>query len=122
MSGAPRIRGIKHRIRGSRIVILRGLRLEGMREMTSVVLEMKWVDLVCTSALHRPLMFYIYTHRTSPPSRVSRECTLHGLDQHGISFNTLYARCEPQGTTTAHLRVTLVDAGDPVSGVWVGYG
>jgi hypothetical protein len=44
---------------------------------------------------------------------------LYSLDQHGISLNTLYARCE------AHMGGALLvmrDAGDAVFGVWMGEG
>jgi hypothetical protein len=55
--------------------------------------------------------------------RLPRPWTLlYILNQHGISLNTLYARCEPQGPTTGHTRGTLVvinDAGDVVFGAWV---
>ena len=44
---------------------------------------------------------------------------LYSLDQHGISLNTLYTRCEAhQGSALLVLR----DSNDAVFGVWMGEG
>jgi hypothetical protein len=84
--------------------------------MTSKVLE---IELVCIGSLR--LYYVLNTHiypqiRPHPPAlaRLPRTWTLYSLDQHGISLNTLYARCKPQGLTTARPRGTLMvmkDAG-----------
>lgn len=50
---------------------------------------------------------------------------LYSLDQHGISLNTLYNRCESQGPTSSHPTGALVvvrDAGDAIFGAWMGEG
>jgi hypothetical protein len=54
-------------------------------------------------------MSYIYPHRSAhllALARLPHTYTLYSLDQYGISFNTLYAQCEPQGPMTAHPRGT----------------
>lgn len=59
-------------------------------------------------------------------ARLPRTWTLlYSLDQHGISLNTLYTRCEPQGPTISQPKGSLVvlkDSGDAVFGVWLGEG
>lgn len=88
------------------------VRLEGRREMTSAVLERELVDMIRP---HLPAL-----------ARLPRTWSLlYSLDQHGISLNTLYARCEPQGPTSTHPKGSLVimkDSGDVVFGAWLGEG
>jgi hypothetical protein len=89
--------------------------------MTTTVLEIELVDLVCIGSLHLHYVIYIYILTDSPPSPRPRASPAHMdlciLDQHGISLNTLSARCEPQGSTTAHPRGTLIITKD-AGGVW----
>jgi hypothetical protein len=49
---------------------------------------------------------------------------LYSLDQHGISLNALYTRCELQGPVSAHLEGSIAtkDSGDAVFGAWLGEG
>ncbi|KAI9457383.1 TLD-domain-containing protein [Boletus coccyginus] len=53
---------------------------------------------------------------------------LYSLDQHGISLNTLYSRCEPRVPSRAHPNppkgglLVLKDAGDAVFGAWLSEG
>jgi hypothetical protein len=53
---------------------------------------------------------------------------LYSLDQHGISLNTLYTRCEVQtpklgeNTASRGALVVIKDSGDTVFGVWMGEG
>lgn len=60
-------------------------------------------------------------------TRLPRTWTLlYSLDQHGISLNTLYSRCEPKlpsvpGATKGAL-VVVRDARDAIFGAWLGEG
>ena len=60
-------------------------------------------------------------------TRLPRTWTLlYSLDQHGISLNTLYSRCEPKlpstpGATKGAL-VVVRDALDAIFGAWMGDG
>jgi len=53
---------------------------------------------------------------------------LYSLDQHGISLNTLYSRCEPRVPSRAHPNppkgglLVLKDARDAVFGAWLSEG
>ncbi|KIM74762.1 hypothetical protein PILCRDRAFT_14200 [Piloderma croceum F 1598] len=90
----------------------KSVRLEGRREMTSGVLEMELVDLIRP---HLPAL-----------ARLPRTWSLlYSLDQHGISLNTLYTRCEPQAPTSSQPKGSLVvmkDSGDAIFGAWLGEG
>ncbi|KAF7982682.1 hypothetical protein HWV62_27168 [Athelia sp. TMB] len=90
----------------------RHVRLEGLREATEGILDMTMVEMIRP---HLPAL-----------ARLPRKWTLlYSLDQHGISLNTLYTRCEPQGPSTSHPRGSLVvikDSGDTIFGVWLGEG
>lgn len=65
-------------------------------------------------------------HHLRALARLPRKWTLlYSLDQHGISLNTLYARCEfpPPGVGQPSPRGSLLilkDAGDALFGVWMG--
>ncbi|KZP32711.1 TLD-domain-containing protein [Athelia psychrophila] len=86
--------------------------LEGRKEATEGILDTTIVDMIRP---HLPAL-----------ARLPRKYTLlYSLDQHGISLNTLYTRCEPQGPSNSHPRGTLVvvkDSGDTIFGVWIGEG
>ena len=52
--------------------------------------------------------------------RISRSWTLlYSLDQHGISLNTLYTRCEAH---TGGALLVMRDSNDAMFGAWVGDG
>lgn len=82
------------------------VRLVGRREITTPVLTVELADMLRP---HFPAL-----------ARLPRSWSLlYSLDQHGISLNTLYARCQ------SHTRGTLVimrDSGDAVFGAWMGEG
>ena len=88
------------------------IKLEGRKMMTTSVLE---DDLAYAIRSHLPAL-----------ARLPRTWTLlYSLDQHGISLNTLYTRCEPQGPTSSQPKGSLVvlkDSGDAVFGAWLGEG
>ncbi|KAG2143399.1 TLD-domain-containing protein [Suillus bovinus] len=90
-----------------------GLKLVGRREGTSVVLSETVANLIRP---HLPAL-----------NRLPRTWTLlYSLDQHGISLNTLYSRCEPKlpstpGATKGAL-VVIKDARDAIFGMWMGDG
>ncbi|GLB45724.1 putative TLD-domain-containing protein [Lyophyllum shimeji] len=87
-----------------------GVELLGRKASTAPVLDAKLAD---TIRPHLPAL-----------ARLPRTWTLlYSLDQHGISLNTLYTRCEaatqrPQPAAGA--LVVVKDAGDAVFGVWTG--
>ncbi|KAG1836973.1 TLD-domain-containing protein [Suillus subalutaceus] len=89
------------------------LNLVGRREGTTVVLSETIANLIRP---HLPAL-----------TRLPRTWTLlYSLDQHGISLNTLYSRCEPKlpstpGATKGAL-VVVKDARDAIFGVWMGDG
>ncbi|KAG2032388.1 TLD-domain-containing protein [Suillus americanus] len=89
------------------------LNLVGRREGTAVVLSDTIANLIRP---HLPAL-----------TRLPRTWTLlYSLDQHGISLNTLYSRCEPKlpstpGATKGAL-VVVKDARDAIFGVWMGDG
>lgn len=89
------------------------LNLVGRREGTAVVLSETIANLIRP---HLPAL-----------TRLPRTWTLlYSLDQHGISLNTLYSRCEPKlpstpGATKGAL-VVVKDARDAIFGVWMGDG
>ncbi|KAJ3482355.1 hypothetical protein NLI96_g7033 [Meripilus lineatus] len=84
----------------------KNVKLVGRKELTSVVLTTELAELI------RPYFPAL--------ARLPRSWTLlYSLDQHGISLNTLYARCTThQGGTLIVLR----DSGDAVFGAWMGEG
>ncbi|KAG1728548.1 TLD-domain-containing protein [Suillus lakei] len=92
---------------------MQGLNLVGRREGTAVVLSETIANLIRP---HLPAL-----------TRLPRTWTLlYSLDQHGISLNTLYSRCEPKlpstpGATKGAL-VVVKDARDAIFGVWMGDG
>lgn len=92
---------------------MRSLNLVGRREGTAVVLSEIIANLIRP---HLPAL-----------TRLPRTWTLlYSLDQHGISLNTLYSRCEPKlpstpGATKGAL-VVIKDARDAIFGVWMGDG
>ncbi|EPS94800.1 hypothetical protein FOMPIDRAFT_1169299 [Fomitopsis schrenkii] len=84
----------------------KSVRLVGRKEMTAPVLTVELADMLRP---HFPAL-----------ARLPRAWTLlYSLDQHGISLNTLYRRCEAH---TGGALVVLRDAGDAVFGVWMGQG
>lgn len=92
---------------------IHALNLAGRREGTTVVLNEPIANLIRP---HLPAL-----------TRLPRTWTLlYSLDQHGISLNTLYSRCEPKlpstpGATKGAL-VVIKDARDAIFGVWMGDG
>ncbi|KAG2357240.1 TLD-domain-containing protein [Suillus spraguei] len=92
---------------------MHSLHLVGRREGTAVVLSETIANLIRP---HLPAL-----------TRLPRTWTLlYSLDQHGISLNTLYSRCEPKlpstpGATKGAL-VVVKDARDTIFGVWMGDG
>lgn len=74
--------------------------------MTSPVLTVRLADLIRP---HYPAL-----------SRLSGSWNLlYSLDQHGISLNTLYSRCDPHAGSTL---VVMRDSNDVLFGVWLGDG
>ena len=58
-----------------------------------------------------------------PLARLHKAWTLlYSLDQHGISLQTLYARCEAHAGGGGGALVVVRDAGDALFGVWLGDG
>ncbi|OAX36056.1 TLD-domain-containing protein [Rhizopogon vinicolor AM-OR11-026] len=91
----------------------KGIKLVGRREGTVGVLSEDIANLIRP---HLPAL-----------TRLPRTWTLlYSLDQHGISLNTLYSRCEPKvpsapGATKGAL-VVVRDARDAIFGAWMGDG
>ncbi|KAH7924100.1 hypothetical protein BV22DRAFT_1035518 [Leucogyrophana mollusca] len=91
----------------------KNIRLVGRREGTAEVLSVELADKIRP---HLPAL-----------TRLPRTWTLlYSLDQHGISLNTLYTRCEPKpwnapGATKGAL-IIIRDSGDAVFGAWMGEG
>ncbi|KAF8549618.1 TLD-domain-containing protein [Imleria badia] len=92
-----------------------GVTLVGRREGTVGVLTEEMVGLIRP---HLPALTKLPRHWT----------LLYSLDQHGISLNTLYARCEPRVPSRAHPNppkgglVVVRDADEAVFGAWVSEG
>ncbi|KAH7882578.1 TLD-domain-containing protein [Phlebopus sp. FC_14] len=93
----------------------KGVSLVGRHAGTTEVLSEEMADLI------RP--------RLPALTRLSRHWTLlYSIDQHGISLNTLYSRCEPRIPTKAvpnppqGALVAVKDARDAVFGVWLAEG
>ncbi|CAK5271928.1 unnamed protein product [Mycena citricolor] len=99
-----------------------------------VLLEKSMVGLInlvgrregTTPVLMPELMSLIHPHLPAL-LRLSRQWSLlYSLDQHGISLNTLYSRCEPPASTRVpHPKGALVviqDSGNMVFGVWLADG
>lgn len=92
---------------------VQSLNLVGRREGTVMVLNETIANFIRP---HLPAL-----------TRLPRTWTLlYSLDQHGISLNTLYSRCEPKlpstpGATKGAL-VVIKDARDAIFGVWMGDG
>ncbi|KAI0776530.1 TLD-domain-containing protein [Trametes elegans] len=84
----------------------KSVRLTGRKEMTVPVLTMELTDML------RPFFPAL--------ARLPRAWTLlYSLDQHGISLNTLYARCQDfRGSALPVIR----DANNAVFGAWMGEG
>ncbi|EMD32723.1 hypothetical protein CERSUDRAFT_108566 [Gelatoporia subvermispora B] len=84
----------------------RAVRLVGRREVTVPVLTEELADMLRP---HFPAL-----------ARLPRSWSLlYSLDQHGISLNTLYTRCQSH---TGGAVVVMRDSGDAVFGVWLGEG
>ncbi|KAF8870814.1 TLD-domain-containing protein [Infundibulicybe gibba] len=90
--------------------------------------ELKGRKLVTTSVLEIDLADLIRPHLPAL-ARLPRVWTLlYSLDQHGISLNTLYMKCEaqikakPGAMGHAGALVVVKDAGDGLFGVWMGDG
>ncbi|OCH86253.1 TLD-domain-containing protein [Obba rivulosa] len=84
----------------------RAVRLVGRKEVTVPVLTEELADMLRP---HFPAL-----------ARLPRAWSLlYSLDQHGISLNTLYARCQAH---TGGALVVMRDSGDAVFGVWLGEG
>ena len=79
--------------------------------------------MMTTSVLEDDLVDAIRSHLPAL-ARLPRTWTLlYSLDQHGISLNTLYTRCEPQGPISSQPKGSLIvlkDSGDAVFGAWLG--
>ncbi|KIJ64193.1 hypothetical protein HYDPIDRAFT_112140 [Hydnomerulius pinastri MD-312] len=93
----------------------KGVSLLGRREGTVGVLNEEIADLLRP---HLPAL-----------TRLPRNWTLlYSLDQHGISLNTLYSRCEPRIPSRSNPNppkgglVAIQDAHDTVFGAWLGEG
>ncbi|KAG5730069.1 hypothetical protein E4T56_gene1877 [Termitomyces sp. T112] len=87
--------------------------LNGRKASTASVLDMHLADLIRS---HLPAL-----------ARLPRKWTLvYSLDQHGISLNTLYDRCEahmqvkPGTSAPAGALLVIKDSGDALFGVWIG--
>ncbi|KAG8215521.1 TLD-domain-containing protein [Butyriboletus roseoflavus] len=93
----------------------KGVILVGRREGTVRVLSEEIADLLRP---HLPALTKLPRHWT----------LLYSLDQHGISLNTLYARCEPRIPSRAHPNppkgglLVIQDAHDAVFGAWLSEG
>ncbi|KAH0834279.1 TLD-domain-containing protein [Lanmaoa asiatica] len=93
----------------------RGVTLVGRREGTARVLNEEIADLVRP---HLPALTKLPRHWT----------LLYSLDQHGISLNTLYSRCEPRIPSRAHPNppkgglLVIQDARDAIFGAWLSEG
>nr|VWP00784.1 Transcription factor MBP1 [Ganoderma boninense] len=109
-SGAPGFAGDRMWDKGFEFnkaqVERQSVRLTGRREMTGVVLTVEIADML------RPFLPAL--------ARLPKQWTLlYSLDQHGISLNTLYARCQDfKGSTVFVVR----DSGERVFGAWMGEG
>ncbi|KAH7908565.1 TLD-domain-containing protein [Hygrophoropsis aurantiaca] len=91
----------------------KSVHLSGRREGTADILSVEVADKIRS---YLPAL-----------TRLSRTWTLlYSLDQHGISLNTLYTRCEPKpwnapGATKGAL-VVIKDTGDTLFGAWMSEG
>ncbi|KAI0776556.1 TLD-domain-containing protein [Trametes elegans] len=109
-SGAPGFTGDRQWDKGFEFdktqVERKSVRLTGRKEMTVPVLTVEIADML------RPFFPAL--------ARLPRAWTLlYSLDQHGISLNTLYARCQDfRGSALLVIR----DANDAVFGAWMGEG
>ena len=88
----------------------RAVRLVGRREGTPDVLTVELADQLRS---YMPAL-----------TRLPRSWTLlYSIDQHGISLNTLYSRCEPKPPNTPGVAkgalVAVKDANDALFGIWV---
>lgn len=106
----------------------KGVTLVGRREGTVGVLNETMADLVrCLFpvALHRADDCQIRPHLPALVKLPRHWTLLYSLDQHGISLNTLYTRCEPRVPSRAHPNppkgglVVVRDADEAVFGAWV---
>ncbi|KAI6161063.1 TLD-domain-containing protein, partial [Pisolithus thermaeus] len=96
-------------------VKMKGVTLCGRREGTLQVLT---EDIANPLRVHLPAL-----------TRLSRNWTLlYSIDQHGISLNTLYSRCEPRIPSKAEPNppsgalLVVKDSLDGVFGAWIGEG
>ncbi|KAM5534141.1 hypothetical protein V8D89_012161 [Ganoderma adspersum] len=109
-SGAPGFAGDRMWDKGFEFdkaqVERQSVRLAGRREMTDVVLTVEIADML------RPFLPAL--------ARLPKQWTLlYSLDQHGISLNTLYTRCQDfRGSALFVVR----DSGERVFGAWMGEG
>ncbi|TBU40035.1 TLD-domain-containing protein [Dichomitus squalens] len=109
-SGAPGFAGDRQWDKGFEFdktqVEKQSVRLVGRREMTTPVLTVEIADML------RPF----FPALVRLPKQWS---LLYSLDQHGISLNTLYTRCQDfKGSALVVVR----DSGDRVFGAWMGEG
>ncbi|KAI0655799.1 TLD-domain-containing protein [Cubamyces menziesii] len=109
-SGAPGFTGDRQWDKGFEYdktqVERKSVRLVGRKDMTTPILTVEIADML------RPFFPAL--------ARLPRSWTLlYSLDQHGISLNTLYARCQDfKGSALLIVR----DANDAVFGAWMGEG
>ncbi|KAI0655795.1 TLD-domain-containing protein [Cubamyces menziesii] len=84
----------------------KGVRLVGRKEMTTPILTVEIADML------RPFFLAL--------ARLPRPWTLlYSLDQHGISLNTLYARCQDSKDSALFI---VLGANNAVFGAWMGEG
>lgn len=112
----------------------KGVILVGRREGTVKVLNEEIADLVRTVYSWAEAEADVFARRQVRPHlpaliKLPRHWTLlYSLDQHGISLNTLYARCEPRIPSRAHPNppkgglLVVRDAEDTLFGAWMSEG
>ncbi|KZT05112.1 TLD-domain-containing protein [Laetiporus sulphureus 93-53] len=109
-SGAPGFAGDREWNKGfefdKSIVEKKSVRLMGRKEVTTPVLTVEVADMLRP---HFPAL-----------ARLPRIWSLlYSLDQHGISLNTLYARCQSH---VGGALLVIRDSGDTLFGAWMGEG
>ncbi|KAI0920187.1 hypothetical protein AcW1_001994 [Taiwanofungus camphoratus] len=109
-SGAPGFAGDRQWNKGFEFdqadVEMKTVRLVGRKEVTTPVLNEQLASMLRP---HFPAL-----------ARLPRSwLLLYSLDQHGVSLNTLYARCQNH---TGGTLVVMQDSGNAVFGVWMGEG
>lgn len=101
---------------------LRRLKLEGRKESTTAVLKSELAEQVSLYFSHRSgfqLTGILQIRLNLPPlPRLVKSWTLlYSSDQHGVSLQTLYARCASKISSTL---VVIQDSEDCVFGIWMG--